>query len=97
MLLKFEIWAEDASDIMTGKGVFEDVLVKDDDVSQALFDKHDNNEVKKQVLELIFSSFSMITCRMVGDHITGDRGDNVDEVNSVPKTNVTVERDFGIE
>ena len=51
MLEKCEIWAEDASDIMTGKGVFEDVLVKDDDVSKALFDKHDNNEVKKQVLE----------------------------------------------
>ena len=56
-----------------------------------------DDKVTKQILDLIFSSYVRVTNRLLGEHTIHDvyKG-NKNELKSVPKTNVSVKRDFGM-
>ena len=103
-LLKcFEEWAQDSTPVLTGKAVvFEDVEIKNDVCYEKLIKEDPEwDPMTKQVLELIFGSFVVVTKRMLTDHLEGGKYDKPDaelehECKNAPKTNVVPERDFGM-
>ena len=99
----FEEWAQDSTPVLTGKAVvFEDVEIKKDVCYEKLIKEDpDWDPMTKQVLELIFGSFVVVTKRMLTDHLEGGKYDKPDaemehECKNAPKTNVVPERDFGM-
>jgi hypothetical protein len=53
----------------------------------------------KEVLELIFGSFVVVTKKMFSDHLKGGKYNKLDtemqdERKNAPKTNIVLERDF---
>ena len=80
---------------------FEDALMTRDAVSNDLIKPSENDEATKQCLELIFGSLSIITKRMLQDHLEGGKytkptEEMVKETASVGKTNTLSERNFGM-
>ena len=98
MLEKFEEWAQDSTPLLNGTAVlFDDVLIERDDVFNSLVETNDDDKVTQQMLELLFSSYVMITNRLLGEHVIDDVYEgNEAETKSVPKTNTSVECDFGM-
>ena len=102
MLECFSLWSEDAGDVVKGSVcMFEDVEVKRDWVYDALVHECELDGMTRQILELIFTSFASKTRKMLREHLSGGEHASMDvakmcETESVPKTNVSVERDFGL-
>jgi hypothetical protein len=99
----FEEWAQDSTPVLTGEAVvFDDVKLKKDLCYEKLIKEDpDWDPMTKQVLELIFGSFVVVTKRMLTDHLEGGKYDKPDvemqdECKNAPKTNVVPERDFGM-
>ncbi|CAB3978959.1 Hypothetical predicted protein [Paramuricea clavata] len=99
----FEEWAQDSTPVLTGEAVvFDDVKLKKDVCYEKLIDEDPTwDPMTKQVLELIFGSFVVVTKRMLSDHLEGGKYDKPnaemqDECKNAPKTNVVPERDFGM-
>ena len=100
----FSAFAVDAQDVLDGGVIFfEGVDVKKDCVYDKLFQKSElYDKPTLQCLELLFGSFSIITKRMLHDHLEDGLYDNVTDANlrketsAVPKTNTVAERDFGM-
>ena len=103
-LLKcFEVWAIDSTPIIMGEAViFDDIEVKKDKCHDKLIEANPTwDPMTKQVLELIFGSFVVVTKRMLSDHLQRGKYDNVgddirEECKNAPKSNVVPERDFGM-
>ncbi|XP_014675076.1 PREDICTED: uncharacterized protein LOC106815158 [Priapulus caudatus] len=79
----------------------EDTLIEWNAVCESLFKPCELDEQTKQALELICSSLLVIVQRMLGDHLEGGvhtKHTEEDRITtkSVPTTNVSVERDFGM-
>ena len=68
----------------------------------SLFDGADKDDDLHELLQLLFKSFAITTQRLVVDHLPGGQFHDVSdpkviqETRSVPKTNVSPERDFAI-
>ena len=99
----FEEWTQDSTPVLTGEAVvFDDVKLKKDVSYEKLIKEDlDWDPMTKQVLELIFGSFVVVTKRMLTDHLEGGKYDKPDvemqdECKNAPKTNVVPERDFGM-
>ena len=94
--------AEDATSFLKDEVVFfEDALMTRDAVYNDLIKPSENDEATKQCLELIFGSLSIITKRMLQDHLEGGKytkptEEMVKETASVGKTNTLSERNFGM-
>ena len=101
---KFEEWSKDAQVVMDNEDLlFPGVTNNDDSVSKVLFHSVPNADVMTQeVLQLLFQSFAIALQRLVIDHLPGGMYNSVidpqviQETKSVPKTNVTPERDFAV-
>ena len=99
-------WVIDAFDFMHGNvDVFKEFDIHKNKVYDYLFkstgEEYDN--LTKQCLEVIFSGFSVLTERLLKDHLMGGNLWNKDidedfrkETVSVDKSNVKAERDFGM-
>ena len=102
MLNLFEKWANDSSDFLTGlDSLFPELLHKDDLFYSLIKPQSDIDEMTKQCLEMIFSSFIFVSKRMLHDHLANGKLNNpseelVQQAVSVPTTNADAERDFGM-
>eukprot|EP00112_Aurelia_sp_Birch-Aquarium-sp1_P013961 Seg299.3 transcript_id=Seg299.3/GoldUCD/mRNA.D3Y31 product="hypothetical protein" protein_id=Seg299.3/GoldUCD/D3Y31 len=103
----FLSWASDATEFMKGNvQVFDGkVDVHKDDIFDYLILPRGGefDGLTKQCLEVIFSGFTVVTKRLLGDHLKGgvlwDKSSDknfMEETKSVKKSNVLAERDFGM-
>ena len=98
--------SEDASDFLKGKVIFFDEyegdLMHRNHIYNSLMEPNENyDELTKQLLEIIFGSFSVITKRMLADHLKDGKLDKANEnlyseLESCPTTNVYPESNFGV-
>ena len=94
--------SEDASDFLIGNEIFfgDESLIHKDDVYEKLLVPNELDESTKQLLELIFANFSIVTRRMLDDHLDGGKYDKpeqelIAESATVPNANTNPETDFG--
>ena len=100
----FSSWSDDCDEFMQGKdNTFSEDFINKDAVYHSLIHPTtpEITAMMKQVLELIFLSFCQVTERMLGDHLESGvhaemKEGTVQQTESVPRTNVGVERDFGM-
>lgn len=101
---KFDCWSNDSSALIDGSArCLEDVAVHEDEVWTALIQSNTSTDtLTLELLQLLFCTFSVTIQRLLVDHLPGgiyhDVTDEtlIAEVASVPKTNVSPERDFAI-
>eukprot|EP00057_Strongylocentrotus_purpuratus_P026366 XP_011680840.1 PREDICTED: uncharacterized protein LOC105446121 [Strongylocentrotus purpuratus] len=103
MLSCFERWSDDSSEFMRGEDVlFEGKHDPLDPIFTALVTPNPElDPMTKQVLEVLFLTYCQVTEKMLEDHLPSGKHsemgeEKVKETKSVPKTNVGVERDFGM-
>ena len=98
--------SENAEEFMKGNVIFfeefETDLMNRDEIYDALMESNEEYDLlTKQIIEIIFGGFSVITKRMLHDHLSGGNLDaeNVElrsELESCPTTNVYPESNFGM-
>ena len=93
----------DATNFLNGKVLFfPDMPVSKDDVfNKLIMPSSVFDESTKQCLELMFGCFSIVTKRMLSDHLEGGKYDNPsktlrNQTDGVLKTNTLAERNFGM-
>ncbi|XP_071854271.1 uncharacterized protein [Apostichopus japonicus] len=95
-------WSKDSTDLLTGSDIlYSDVPLKKNSVYDSLMKPCELDGMVKQLLEMLCSSFKMLSERMLSEHLKGGKYSRVSadqhrEMQSVPTTNTTVERDFGM-
>lgn len=100
MLTCIEDWAKDASPLLSGEArLFADFPPSIDSIYDSLLKPNENDATVQEILQAIFTAFSVLLQRMVKDHLPGGAYDQphdemLRETKSVPKTNVVSERDF---
>ena len=100
MLTCIEDWAKDASPLLSGEArLFADFPPSIDSIYDSLLKPNENDATVQEILQAIFTAFSVLLQRMVKDHLPGGVYDQphdemLRETKSVPKTNVVSERDF---
>jgi hypothetical protein len=101
-IILFQRWAGDASGLLTGREVlFEEDLPRDAVFDALLQPNPALDLLTRQALELMFSSFLVVTRRQLKDHLDEGKcasntwsSERVAETSSVPRTNVGPERIF---
>lgn len=99
---KFDSWNNDASEFANGKSKLDSAGDVDvNEVWNALTETSEGDSMTKELLQLLFGTFSITTQRMLIDHLPGGKFYSSDdkqneEISSVPTTNVAPERDFAI-
>ena len=95
--------SKDASEFLRGNVIFfkDSSLISKDEVYEKLVQSSEKyDESTKQLLELLFASFSVITKRMLYDHLEGGKFDKpslnlMSDAKSVPNVNNYPESNFG--
>ena len=97
--------SQNATEFLNGNVLFfhefEDALMNKDHIYDRLMEKSDEfDELTKQLLEILFGSFAIITKRMLHDHLEGGKYDQpsdtlIEESESSPNENVFTESNFG--
>ena len=97
--------SEDATEFLKGNVTFfndfEDGLMTKDHIYDCLMQPSEKyDDLTKQILEIMFGSFAIITKRMLHDHLKGGKysqpsAELIQEVESCPTTNVFPESNFG--
>ena len=97
--------SNDATEFLNGNVIFfhdfENDLMNKDHIYDGLMEKSEEfDELSKQLLEILFASFSIITKRMLHDHLKGGKYDQpsdtlIKESESTPNENVFTESNFG--
>lgn len=103
LLHSLEVWGKDAAVVLKGEVVlFEGYEVVKDQIFDKLVEPNQNFDVLTlQALELIFAAVVVKTKRLLADHLKGGKYEYPSEemrkeTESVMKTNVMPERDFGM-
>ena len=99
---KFDSWNNDANEFINGEAKLD--LADNVDVNEvwtALTKTSKGDSITKELLQLLFGSFSITTQRMLIDHLPegkyhSDDAKLKEEISSVPTTNVAPERDFAV-
>ena len=100
MVVQFDMWALDASDVVSGEAIlFPDFPPSEDVIWQHLITPSEHDSLVLVILQTLFHAFSALVTRLVDDHLPGGKYDEptsqlLEETASVPKTNVISERDF---
>ena len=98
--------SRNASPIMNGKvQFFDDISIHEDEVHKSLMTENENKNVDKmckEILELLFGTFSIQIQRVLVDYLHGGKFDSLkndprfrEEVKSCPTTDVFPESNFG--
>ena len=97
--------SEDATEFLKGNVIFfndfDDGLMTKDHIYDSLMQPSEKyDDLTKQILEIMFGSFAIITKRMLLDHLKGGKysqpsAELIQEVESCPTTNVFPESNFG--
>ena len=102
---KFEEWSSDAQKVLENQDVlFEEFtsLTVRDEVAACLYERTEEDPMVQELLQLLFKAFALTIQRLLIDHLPGGEFHSVSdpkivqETMSVPKTNVSPERDFAI-
>ena len=100
---KFDEWGDDSQQLINSQAsLFPEFTNADDPIAQCLFQPTKNDGIVQELLQLLFKSFSLTIQRLLVDHLPGGEfhgmldPEIIAETNSVPKTNVSPERDFAI-
>ena len=104
MKATFDSWSKDASSVITGVAELTGVagLSHKDEVWNVLTQSNENNIQTQELLQILFSAFSVTTQRLLIDHLPHGKyysitdTEVINEMASVPTTNVSPERDFAI-
>ena len=103
MKSKFDSWSGDAHALIEGSAILEHAnIVHVDEVWNALIEPDATDTMTQELLQLVFSAFSVTTQRLLLDHLPGGKYHYVvdtmivQETASVPTTNVAPEQDFAI-
>ena len=99
------IISNDATEFLNGNVIFfhdfeNDLMNKDHIYDRLMEQSEEFDELTKQLLEILFASFSIITKRMLHDHLKGGKYDEpsdtlIKESESTPTENVFTESNFG--
>ena len=93
-------WSENPDDLLLGDGLNEEGTK--DPVFVELLQSAEENERLRELLQILCTSFRLVSDRMLGDHLEGGIYDEMSsasldsETVSLPKTNVCSERDFAL-
>lgn len=100
---KFERWSSDAQKVLENEEMlFEDCTSTADEVASYLFEPADDDHLVQELLQLLCKAFTLTMDRLLIDHLPGGVFHEVSdptiitETMSVPKTNVSPERDFAL-
>ena len=100
---KFDSWSDDSSLLIEGSArCIQDIDIHDNEVWNELIYSNTIDTMTQELLQLHFRTFSVTTQRLLVDHLPSGIYHNVmdekiiEEVASVPTTNVSPERDFAI-
>lgn len=97
---KFELWSKDSKPLLEGIAISADPsFLHMDNVWELLIISNDTDVMTQELLQLLFTSFSITTKRLLLDHLPGGKHHLVTETSeteSVPTTNVAPERDFAV-
>ncbi|XP_066920601.1 putative leucine-rich repeat-containing protein DDB_G0290503 [Clytia hemisphaerica] len=102
MVEKFEKWSADSSDFLFGSDCLFPKHIHKDTIFETLTSQFEHDEsMTKPLLEMIFASFTVVSKRMLEDHLVGGKYDNPSEETSqeavaVPTSNALNERTFGM-
>ena len=102
MMECFEQWSEDASSVVVGEArMYDDVHVEMDAVFECLVKPCASDGACQDLLQCLFGAFKKLGERMLESHIEGGvheqmNAEVMSETQSVPRTNVGAERDFGM-
>ena len=93
-------WSDDASTLLAGEGL--QAVDADDKLCEELLHNSDDEELLSELLQMLCKSFSLVSGRLLGDHLEGGVYGKMppteldEETKAVPKTNCRSERDFAI-
>lgn len=99
---KFEGWGSDARDLIEHQDTLFEEHTHSDETSVHLFRPTSEYSTVLELLQLLCKAFSLTIQRLLLDHLPGGKFHNVSdpqiilETKSVPKTNVSPERDFAV-
>lgn len=104
---KFNEWSRDASSVVSGSAVLGEQFIvhSSDEVFKELITPCTESDLKtQQILQLVFRAFSVTTQRLLLDYLPGgiyhtktvSQHRSIKEIESVPTTNVSPERDFAV-
>lgn len=100
---KFDCWSSDSSMFIEGSALcIRDIPIHQDAVWDALIQSNSTDGMTQEIIQLLFSAFSVTTKRLLIDHLPGGIHHNVtdekiiEETAGVPTTNVSPERDFAV-
>ena len=104
MKATFDSWNKDASSVIMGVAEVTGVegLVHKDEVWNVLTQSNENDIQTQELLQVLFNAFSVTTQRLLIDHLPQGKyysitdTEVINEMASVPTTNVSPERDFAI-
>ena len=98
--------SEDATEFLKGNIIFfndfvGDLMNRDHIYDNLMVSSEDYDDLTKQILEIMFGSFAIITKRMLYDHLKGGKFDQpshelIEELESCPNENVFPESNFGV-
>ena len=100
MKSKFDSWNNDTNEFINGEAKLDSAgSVNVNEVWIALIKTSEVDSMTKELLQLLFGSFSITTQRMLTDYLPegkyhSDDAKLKEEISSVPTTNVAPERDF---
>ena len=93
-------WSDDVFTLLDGKGLEE--VDTDDQICHELLQNIENKELLSELLQMLCKSFSLLSERLLGDHLRGGiyreiPAEDLDQESAaVPKTNCLSERDFAV-
>uniref|UniRef100_W5MZG7 Uncharacterized protein n=1 Tax=Lepisosteus oculatus TaxID=7918 RepID=W5MZG7_LEPOC len=104
LVSKLKDWQKDGTRLVKGQVcLYDDIEIHRGAVFDSLCECSDPefDELTVQAVELILASFVKVCCKMLADHLEHGRYDEVspdvaEKMQSVPKTNESCERDFGV-
>ena len=100
LIFHLDLWSLDSTDVLSGNAViFPDFPPSEDEIWKSLIASSEYDVIAQELLQTLFSSFSILLSRLLQDHLPGGELDNPslqlqEETKSVPKTNTVSERDF---
>ena len=100
LVTHLDLWSLDSTDVLSGNAIiFPDFSPSEDEIWKSLTASSEYDVIAQELLQTLFSSFSVLLSRLLHDHLPGGELDNPshqlqEETKSVPKTNTVSERDF---
>ena len=92
LITHLDLWSLDSAEVLSGNAViFPDFPPTEDEIWKSLIASSEYDAIAQEILQTLFSSFSVLLCHLIQDHLPGGELDSPvqlqEETKSVPKTN----------